>query len=94
MPTDKLARLQLPKRAFAIVLAGGRGTRLKQLTDRRAKPAVYFGGKFRIIDFALSNCLNSGIRQIGIATPATGLVVPQDRNERIHRPVAGATAHQ
>ncbi len=68
MPTDPLARLQLPKRAFAIVLAGGRGSRLKQLTDRRAKPAVYFGGKFRIIDFALSNCLNSGIRQIGIAT--------------------------
>ena len=68
MPTDTLARLQLPKRAFAIVLAGGRGSRLKQLTDRRAKPAVYFGGKFRIVDFALSNCLNSGIRQIGIAT--------------------------
>ncbi len=68
MPTDPLARLQLPKRAFAIVLAGGRGSRLKQLTDRRAKPAVYFGGKFRIIDFALSNCLNSGIQQIGIAT--------------------------
>ncbi|MFH1043621.1 MAG: glucose-1-phosphate adenylyltransferase [Pseudomonadota bacterium] len=68
MPTDTLARLQLPKRAFAIVLAGGRGKRLKQLTDRRAKPAVYFGGKFRIVDFALSNCLNSGIRQIGIAT--------------------------
>ncbi len=68
MPSDTLARLQLPKRAFAIVLAGGRGTRLKQLTDRRAKPAVYFGGKFRIVDFALSNCLNSGIRQIGIAT--------------------------
>ncbi len=68
MPADTLARLQLPKRAFAIVLAGGRGSRLKQLTDRRAKPAVYFGGKFRIVDFALSNCLNSGIRQIGIAT--------------------------
>jgi glucose-1-phosphate adenylyltransferase len=68
MPTDTLARLQLPKRAFAIVLAGGRGARLKQLTDRRAKPAVYFGGKFRIVDFALSNCLNSGIRQIGVAT--------------------------
>jgi len=68
MPADTLARLQLPKRAFAIVLAGGRGARLKQLTDRRAKPAVYFGGKFRIVDFALSNCLNSGIRQIGIAT--------------------------
>ena len=68
MPTDTLARLQLPKRAFAVVLAGGRGTRLKQLTDHRAKPAVYFGGKFRIIDFALSNCLNSGIKQIGVAT--------------------------
>ena len=68
MPTDTLARLQLPKRAFAVVLAGGRGTRLKQLTDHRAKPAVYFGGKFRVIDFALSNCLNSGIRQIGVAT--------------------------
>jgi len=68
MPTDTLARLQLPKRAFAVVLAGGRGTRLKQLTDHRAKPAVYFGGKFRIIDFTLSNCLNSGIRQIGVAT--------------------------
>ncbi len=68
MPTDTLARLQLPKRAFAVVLAGGRGSRLKQLTDRRAKPAVYFGGKFRIVDFTLSNCLNSGIRQIGVAT--------------------------
>ena len=68
MPTDTLARLQLPKRGFAIVLAGGRGSRLKQLTDRRAKPAVYFGGKFRIVDFALSNCLNSGIRRIGMAT--------------------------
>ncbi len=68
MPTDTLARLQLPKRAFAVVLAGGRGARLKQLTDRRAKPAVHFGGKFRIIDFTLSNCLNSGIRQIGVAT--------------------------
>jgi len=68
MATDALARLQLPKRAFAVVLAGGRGTRLKQLTDHRAKPAVYFGGKFRIVDFTLSNCLNSGIRQIGVAT--------------------------
>ena len=46
----------------------GRGSRLKNLTDRRAKPAVYFGGKFRIIDFALSNCLNSGIRRIGVIT--------------------------
>jgi glucose-1-phosphate adenylyltransferase len=50
------------------VLAGGRGSRLKELTDRRAKPAVYFGGKTRIIDFALSNALNSGIRRLGVAT--------------------------
>ena len=68
MRTDALTQLQLPKRCFAIVLAGGRGSRLKQLTERRAKPAVYFGGKFRIVDFALSNCLNSGIRRIGMAT--------------------------
>jgi glucose-1-phosphate adenylyltransferase len=60
--------LDLPKRAVALVLAGGRGSRLKQLTDSRAKPAVYFGGKFRIVDFALSNCLNSGIRRIGVIT--------------------------
>lgn len=60
--------LDLPRRAVALVLAGGRGSRLKNLTDRRAKPAVYFGGKFRIIDFALSNCLNSGIRRIGVIT--------------------------
>src|SRR5450432_2991691 len=52
----------------ALVLAGGRGTRLKQLTDWRCKPAVPFGGKFRIIDFTLSNCVNSGIRRIGVAT--------------------------
>ncbi|MBL8359296.1 MAG: glucose-1-phosphate adenylyltransferase [Rubrivivax sp.] len=60
--------LDLPRRAVALVLAGGRGSRLKNLTDRRAKPAVYFGGKFRIIDFALSNCLNSNIRRIGVIT--------------------------
>jgi glucose-1-phosphate adenylyltransferase len=62
-----LAR-ELPKRTVALVLAGGRGSRLMDLTDRRAKPAVYFGGKFRIIDFALSNCLNSGIRRIAVLT--------------------------
>lgn len=59
---------QLPGRAVALVLAGGRGSRLFELTDRRAKPAVYFGGKFRIIDFAMSNCVNSGIRRIGVVT--------------------------
>jgi glucose-1-phosphate adenylyltransferase len=67
-PTELALSLDLPKRAVALVLAGGRGSRLKNLTDRRAKPAVYFGGKFRIIDFALSNCLNSGIRRIGVIT--------------------------
>jgi glucose-1-phosphate adenylyltransferase len=59
---------RLSQRAIALVLAGGRGSRLHHLTDRRAKPAVFFGGKFRIIDFVLSNCLNSGIRRIGILT--------------------------
>ncbi len=67
-PSDLALSLDLPKRAVALVLAGGRGSRLKHLTDRRAKPGVYFGGKFRIIDFALSNCLNSGLRRIGVIT--------------------------
>jgi len=67
-PHDLAQSLDLPKRAVALVLAGGRGSRLKNLTDNRAKPAVYFGGKFRIVDFALSNCLNSGIRRIGVIT--------------------------
>lgn len=58
----------LARDAMAYVLAGGRGSRLLELTDRRAKPAVYFGGKSRIIDFALSNAINSGIRRIGVAT--------------------------
>ena len=58
----------LTKNTVALILAGGRGTRLKDLTDLRSKPAVPFGGKFRIIDFPLSNCINSGIRRIGVAT--------------------------
>jgi glucose-1-phosphate adenylyltransferase len=58
----------LARNTMAYVLAGGRGSRLMELTDRRAKPAVYFGGKMRIIDFALSNALNSGIRRIAVAT--------------------------
>ena len=58
----------LARDAMAFVLAGGRGSRLKELTAMRAKPAVYFGGKARIIDFALSNAINSGIRRIGVAT--------------------------
>ena len=56
------------RRTLALVLAGGRGSRLMSLTNNRAKPAVHFGGKFRIIDFALSNCINSGMRRIGVIT--------------------------
>jgi len=62
------APARLSARSMAFILAGGRGSRLHELTDQRAKPAVYFGGKTRIIDFALSNALNSGIRKMAIAT--------------------------
>lgn len=56
----------LTRDTYALILAGGRGSRLHELTTWRAKPALYFGGKFRIIDFPLSNCINSGIRRIGV----------------------------
>ena len=59
---------RLTKDTMALVLAGGRGSRLYELTDWRAKPSVYFGGKFRIIDFPLSNAVNSGIRRVGVLT--------------------------
>ena len=59
---------RLTRDTVALILAGGRGSRLYELTNWRAKPGVYFGGKLRIIDFPLSNCINSGIRRIGIAT--------------------------
>ena len=65
---DRAPNSRLASRTCAFVLAGGRGSRLMELTDRRAKPAVYFGGKTRIVDFALSNALNSGIRKMAIAT--------------------------
>lgn len=70
MPDNDNTRFvsRLTKESLALILAGGRGSRLKQLTEWRAKPAVAFGGKFRIIDFPLSNCVNSGIRRIGILT--------------------------
>ncbi|MDD5037192.1 MAG: sugar phosphate nucleotidyltransferase, partial [Methylococcaceae bacterium] len=70
MPESTHARFvsRLTRNTLALILAGGRGTRLQKLTEWRAKPAVPFGGKFRIIDFPLSNCLNSGIRQIGVLT--------------------------
>jgi glucose-1-phosphate adenylyltransferase len=58
----------LTRDTYALILAGGRGSRLYELTNWRAKPALYFGGKFRIIDFPLSNCINSGIRNVGVVT--------------------------
>lgn len=61
-------RTQLTHRTYAVVLAGGRGSRLRQLTDWRAKPAVPFAGKLKIVDFALSNCVNSDVRRIGVLT--------------------------
>jgi glucose-1-phosphate adenylyltransferase len=78
---------------MAYVLAGGRGSRLMELTDRRAKPAVYFGGKSRIIDFALSNALNSGIRRIGVATQykAHSLIRHLQRGWNFFRPERNET---
>ncbi len=70
MKTEKTPRFisNLTRNTLALIMAGGRGERLKQLTQWRTKPAVPFGGKFRIIDFPLSNCINSGIRRIGVLT--------------------------
>jgi glucose-1-phosphate adenylyltransferase len=78
----------LARSTMAYVLAGGRGSRLMELTDKRAKPAVYFGGKSRIIDFALSNALNSGIRRIGVATQykAHSLIRHMQRGWNFFRP--------
>ena len=59
---------RLTRDTLAVIMAGGRGSRLHELTARRAKPALYFGGKFRFIDFPLSNCVNSGIRRISVLT--------------------------
>ena len=66
--SDTRTTAQAVRNTVAVVLAGGRGARLKQLTDWRAKPSVAFGGKFRIIDFTLSNCINSGIRRVNVCT--------------------------
>ena len=83
----------LARHAMAYVLAGGRGSRLLELTDRRAKPAVYFGGKSRIIDFALSNALNSGVRRIGVATQykAHSLIRHLQRGWNFFRPERNET---
>src|SRR5690606_12864872 len=68
MKPEEVGSQELAQRAVEVVLAGGRGSRLYELTDKRVKPAVFFGGKFRIVDFVLSNCVNSGIRRIGVMT--------------------------
>ncbi|HUL13332.1 MAG TPA: sugar phosphate nucleotidyltransferase, partial [Methylococcaceae bacterium] len=91
----RLASASLLRNAYAIILAGGRGSRLHHLTHWRAKPAVPFGGKLRIIDFPLSNCVNSGIRRVGVVTQykAQSLIqhiqqgwsfLPHHLNEFIH----------
>jgi glucose-1-phosphate adenylyltransferase len=67
-PGADQASAHLAQSTYALVLAGGRGSRLQQLTDFRAKPAVHFGGKLRIIDFVLSNCINSGVRRVSVLT--------------------------
>jgi glucose-1-phosphate adenylyltransferase len=71
-PSGARRSSDLVRHTLALVLAGGRGARLERLTEWRAKPAVPFGGKFRIIDFTLSNCVNSGVRRVGIATQYRG----------------------
>jgi len=82
---------RLTRETLALILAGGRGSRLKQLTLWRAKPAVPFGGKFRIIDFALSNCINSGIRRISVLTQykAHSLIRHIQRGWTFQRPELG-----
>jgi glucose-1-phosphate adenylyltransferase len=94
----KIATKEVPtapyaRHAMAYVLAGGRGSRLMELTDRRAKPAVYFGGKSRIIDFALSNALNSGLRRIAVATQykAHSLIRHLQRGWNFFRPERNET---
>ena len=63
-----LHTMDIADNTLVLILAGGRGTRLHEMTDRRSKPAVYFGGNWRIIDFTLSNCLNSNLKKIGVLT--------------------------
>lgn len=85
---SKTSLLPLARGSLAFVLAGGRGSRLMELTDRRAKPAVFFGGKSRIIDFALSNVINSGIRRVAVATQykANSLIRHMQRGWNFMRP--------
>src|SRR4026208_1507962 len=80
--------------SLVIVLAGGAGERLYPLTKERAKPAVYFGGPYRIIDFALSNCINSGLRRVFIATQHTSLPPHRFAPHNRHNSRAAALLHR
>lgn len=93
MPYTTAVHGPLARHTMAYILAGGRGSRLMELTDVRAKPAVYFGGNTRIIDFALSNALNSGIRRIGVATQykAHSLIRHLQRGWNFFRPERNET---
>ena len=92
------------QRLLTIILAGGKGTRLEPLTRDRAKPAVPFGGLYRIIDFTLSNCINSGLRRVLVLTQYKArsldrhirarLELPQPRAGRVRRGAAAAAAHR
>ena len=89
---------------LTVILAGGKGTRLEPLTRDRAKPAVPFGGLYRIVDFTLSNCINSGLRRVLVLTQykarsldrhiRAGLELPQPRAGRVRRGPAAAAAHR
>ena len=103
MKSGDLNKYDLVKNTLVLVLAGGRGSRLHELTDKRAKPALYFGGNRRIIDFALSNCINSDLNRIGVVTQyaahslassfANRLVFLTARAWRICRYVASSSAN-
>ena len=74
-----MATSRIPSRVIAFIMAGGMGDRLSVLSEQRAKPAVPFGGSYRIIDFVLSNCVNSGITRVGVLTQ----YLPRSLNEHI-----------
>ena len=90
MDTRSRTRRRWPARRWPTCSAGGRGSRLMELTERRAKPAVYFGGKSRIIDFALSNALNSGIRRIARGDAVQGAQPDPPLAARLELPAADA----
>ena len=82
MSKDKIDMMTLQSKALAIIMGGGAGTRLFPLTQKRAKPAVPLGGKYRLVDIPISNCLNSGLRQVYVLT--------QFNSESLHRHITGS----